>query len=69
MVKRYNNAKFYYDRNSYGIKFVNGTQEANIKTVNYKYEESIENAGFTPTRPSDVKEGFVFAGWYENRVR
>lgn len=23
--------------------------------------------GFTPTRPSDVKEGFVFAGWYENR--
>ena len=65
--QRYNKAKFYYDRNSYGIKFVNGTQEANIKTVNYKYEESIENAGFTPTRPSDVKEGFVFAGWYENR--
>lgn len=65
--QRYNNAKFYYDRNSYGIKFVNGTQEANIKTVNYKYEESIENAGFAPTRPSDVKEGFVFAGWYENR--
>ena len=65
--QRYNNARFYYDRNSYGIKFVNGTQEANIKTVNYKYEESIENAGFTPTRPSDVKEGFVFAGWYENR--
>ena len=63
----YDGAKFYYDRNSYGIKFVNGTQEANIKTVNYKYEESIENAGFTPTRPSDVKEGFVFAGWYENR--
>ena len=23
--QRYNNAKFYYDRNSYGIKFVNGT--------------------------------------------
>lgn len=56
------------DRNSYGIKFVNGTQEANSKTVNYKYEESIENAGFTPTRPSDVKEGFVFAGWYENKL-
>ena len=64
----YNGAKFYYDRNSYGIKFVNGTQEANIKTVNYKYEESIENAGFAPTRPSDVKEGFVFAGWYENEL-
>ena len=66
--QRYNGARFYYDRNSYGIKFVNGTQEANIKTVNYKYEESIENAGFTPTRPSDVKEGFVFAGWYENKL-
>ncbi|MFR8190625.1 InlB B-repeat-containing protein, partial [Alistipes putredinis] len=66
--QRYNNARFYYDRNSYGIKFVNGTQEANSKTVNYKYEESIENAGFTPTRPSDVKEGFVFAGWYENKL-
>ena len=64
----YNGAKFYYDRNSYGIKFVNGTQEANIKTVNYKYEESIENAGFAPTRPSDVKEGFVFAGWYDNEL-
>lgn len=56
------------DRNSYGIKFVNGTQEANSKTVNYKYEESIENAGFTPTRPSDVKEGVCcLHGWYENR--
>lgn len=66
--QRYNNAKFYYDRNSYGIKFVNGTQEANSITVNYKYEESIENAGFKPTRPSDVKEGFVFAGWYENKL-
>jgi len=49
------------------LKFVNGTQEANSITVNYKYEESIENAGFKPTRPSDVKEGFVFAGWYENK--
>ena len=59
----YNNAKFYYTRNSYNIVFVNnGTTE---KTVSKKFEQSIADVNYTPTAPVG-KEGYVFAGWYDN---
>ena len=47
--KPYNNAKFYYTRNSYNIVFINGG--ATDKTVSKKYEENIESVGYTPTAP------------------
>ena len=63
----YNGAKFYYKRNSYSLKFINnGKQE---KTVSKKYEQSIEDASYTPTRPSSLPEYYVFDGWYENELR
>ena len=62
----YNRAKFYYKRNSYNLKFINnGKQE---KTVSKKYEQSIEDASYTPTRPSSLPEYYVFDGWYENEL-
>ena len=62
----YNGAKFYYKRNSYSLKFINnGKQE---KTVSKKYEQSIEAASYTPTRPSSLPEYYVFDGWYENEL-
>ena len=62
----YNGAKFYYKRNSHSLKFINnGKQE---KTVSKKYEQSIEDASYTPTRPSSLPEYYVFDGWYENEL-
>ena len=60
----YNGAKFYYDRWEYEIKFVNG--DTTVETKKFKYQYSIESADYTPSRPMNVNENFVFAGWYED---
>lgn len=60
---RYNNARFYYTRNSYQIKFINGGSVD--KTESRKFQQSIANAEYTPTAPAG-KEGYIFAGWYDN---
>ena len=60
---RYNNAKFYYTRNSYVIKFMNNG--AADKTVNKKFEQSIADESYTPTAPASLKD-YTFGGWYEN---
>ena len=61
----YDGAKFYYTRNSYDIVFVNnGAKE---KTVSRKFEQSIADVNYTPTAPVG-KEGYVFAGWYDNEL-
>lgn len=59
----YNNARFYYTRNSYQIKFINGGSVD--KTESRKFQQSIANAEYTPTAPAG-KEGYIFAGWYDN---
>ena len=64
--KKYNNAKFYYTRNSYNLKFINtGKVE---KTIDKQYEENISNESFTPDRPSSLPDYYLFAGWYENEL-
>lgn len=60
---RYNNAKFYYTRNSYQIKFINGGSVD--KTESRKFQQSIADADYTPAAPAG-KEGYIFAGWYDN---
>ena len=62
----YDNAKFYYTRNSYKIKFINKGKED--KSVEKKYEQSISGENYTPTRPSSLPEYYVFDGWYENEL-
>ena len=63
---KYNNAKFYYTRNSYKIKFINKGKED--KSVEKKYEQSISSENYTSTRPSSLPEYYVFDGWYENEL-
>ena len=63
----YDNAKFYYTRNSYDIVYVNTGAKGNDNkhTVSYKFEASIADAGnYKPTTVPEGKEGYVFAGWY-----
>lgn len=59
----YNGAKFYYDRNSYRIVFMNhGSKE---KELVRKYEQSIADAGYTPTAPANMQD-YTFGGWFDN---
>ena len=59
----YNGAKFYYDRNSYRIVFMNhGSKE---KELVRKYEQSIADAGYTPTAPANMHD-YTFGGWFDN---
>ena len=60
---RYNGAKFYYDRDSYQIVFMNhGSKE---KELVRKYEQSIADAGYTPTAPANMQD-YTFGGWFDN---
>lgn len=60
---RYNGAKFYYDRISYQIVFMNrGSKE---KELVKKYEQSIADAGYTPTAPANMQD-YTFGGWFDN---
>lgn len=59
----YNGAKFYYDRNSYRIVFMNhGSKE---KELVRKYEQSIADADYTPTAPANMQD-YTFGGWFDN---
>ena len=60
----YDGAKFYYDRNSYDITFINGGKTE--KTESRKYQQNIFDVTCTPTRPVGVPANFTFAGWYDN---
>ncbi len=62
----YNGAKFYYYRNSYEIKFINGGNVVN--TVSKQYEADISDVSYTPTTAPTGKEGYTFAGWYDNEL-
>ena len=62
----YNNAKFYYTRNTNKIRFINNGKED--KSVEKKYEQSISSENYTPARPSSLPEYYVFDGWYENEL-
>lgn len=61
--KMYNGAKFYYDRNSYNVVYVNNGET--VKKQLYKFQASIANAGsYTPTRPEGIDAAYDFTGWY-----
>ena len=62
----YNGAKFYYDRESYNIVFMNnGAQDSKVSR---KYQQDISNANYTPEKPTGVPANFMFAGWYDNEL-
>ena len=64
--KDYDNAKFYYIRNTYNIKFINKGKED--KSVDKKYQQSISNENYTPARPSSLPDYYEFDGWYDNEL-
>ena len=65
--KSYDNAKFYYTRNSYDITFINGGKTE--KTESRKYQQNISDVTYTPpTRPDGVPTNFTFASWYDNEL-
>ncbi|WP_417107164.1 InlB B-repeat-containing protein [Hominenteromicrobium sp.] len=63
---KYNNAKFYYTRDSYGIKFINGGDVE--KTESRKYQQDISDVNYEPEKPAGVYANFTFAGWYDNEL-
>ena len=64
--RSYNNARFYYTRNSYNIVFMNNG--AKDREVSRKYQQGISDVNYTPTKPAGVPANFMFAGWYENEL-
>ena len=64
--KSYDDAKFYYTRNSYKIKFINKGKVD--KSVDKKYQQSISNENYTPARPSSLPDYYEFDGWYDNEL-
>ena len=64
--RAYNGAKFYYDRESYSIVFMN--KGAKDSDVSRKYQQDISDVNYNPTKPTGVPANFTFAGWYENEL-
>ena len=64
--RAYNGAKFYYDRESYSIVFMNNGAEDN--KISRKYQQDISDVNYTPTKPAGVPANFTFAGWYDNEL-
>lgn len=63
---KYDNAKFYYTRNSYNIVFMNnGTKDSDVSR---KYQQDISDVNYTPKKPAGVPANFTFAGWYDNEL-
>ena len=64
--RAYNGAKFYYDRESYSIVFMNnGTKDSEVSR---KYQQNISDVNYNPTKPAGVPANFTFAGWYDNEL-
>ena len=62
----YNNAKFYYTRNSYKLTF--NDQYTNVKQESVKFEAPLSTyKDYVPPVPSAFEPGSVeFGGWYQN---
>lgn len=64
---KYNNAKFYYTRNSYDIVFISDGRT--VKPESVKYQASIAGyANYAPDTAPEGKDGYIFAGWYDNEL-
>ncbi|MEE1367410.1 MAG: S-layer homology domain-containing protein [Evtepia sp.] len=57
--KAYNNAEFYYTRNSYAVVYISNGVEVQKNT--YKYQQDISSAG--NYKPDNAPTGYTFGGW------
>ena len=62
----YNNAKFYYSRNSYDINFYSG--KTFVHKESRKFQQSIADVSYTPEKPDNIPANYQFAGWYANQL-
>ena len=64
---RYNNAKFYYTRNTYNIIYMNGGSEVTSYRESVLYEQAIPaSANKAAPTPPVGKEKYIFLGWYDD---
>ena len=64
---RYNNAKFYYTRNTYSIIYMNGGSEVTSYRESVLYEQAIPaSANKAAPTPPVGKENYIFLGWYDD---
>lgn len=62
---KFDNAKFYYTRNSYNLKFYNYNAYVDGKGGSVQYEAPLSNYSFEPEYPAGLeKNAYVFDGWY-----
>lgn len=62
---KFDNAKFYYTRNSYNLKFYNYNAYVDGKGGSVQYEAPLSGYAFTPEYPTNLeKNAYVFDGWY-----
>ncbi len=62
----YDGAKFYYDRNSYTLRFYNYDGELTDAAKTLKYEESFQGSDFIPEYPANLEpNAYRFEGWYD----
>lgn len=63
----YNNAKFFYTRNTYHLQFISGGTP--VRTEDVPFEADISNhKNYEPDTPPAGKDGYVFGGWYDNEL-
>ena len=64
---KYNNAKFYYTRNTYNIIYMNGGSEVASYRESVLYEQAIPaSANKAAPTPPVGKENYIFLGWYDD---
>ena len=62
----FNEARFYYDRNSYQLSFYNYNAQLEGATQTLKYEESFAGYYFAPEYPANLEpNAYRFEGWYD----
>lgn len=61
------NAEFYYDRNTYDLKFYSAFKNVADKEESVKYEAPLARYDYVPTqKPGTVEPDAYFVGWYQN---
>lgn len=60
-------AKFYYDRKTYDLKFYSASRTTTDSAVSVKYQKDLGEYYYTPTnKPANMDSDAVFVGWYLN---
>lgn len=61
------NAAFYYDRNTYALKFYSASKNVADKEESVKYEAPLALYDYVPTqKPNTLEQDAFFVGWYQN---